>query len=179
MAPIEVRPVTQADVEAVAAGRWDVVRTVGQDCCAPAGEEDPRGPRPAVVAELGRRGVLDDGVPWPRELFELADEWERVCRVLGLTLAAAKAGRPAEDLQQRERRALGVDAAARWTLGLSPLAPLNGEPAWVTGAAIRRELAIADAVIPARAPGWEFATGVVGWLLWVTGAEDKMWDYQL
>lgn len=120
----------------------------------------------------GWTGVLDTGVPWPRSAAELDREWVRLRR--RLTRMTQQPGRAASELNGAERFTLGVRAAARWTSGEIAMAPTTGLDAPVTGAQLRAELAAAEQVMVARESGWEYATGIVFWLLWVTGANEEL-----
>lgn len=120
-------------------------------------------------------GVLDAGVPWPRTPQELDREWGRVVELVAeMTSGPA---RRASELSPGERYVMGVRAAARWTLGDSSRTPTSGRELEMSGAQIRAELALAERVVDRRAAGWAYASGVLEWLLWVTGAREELPPY--
>jgi hypothetical protein len=127
---------------------------------------------PPVVAVPGEVRMLDGGVPWVRTEAELAREWARLtARLVAVT---GGRGRAVAEMDGAERALLGVRAAARWTLGETACAPMSRDRVLVTGASIRGELAEAERVMEERGSRWPYATGVLYWLLWITGATPEM-----
>jgi hypothetical protein len=112
---------------------------------------------------------LDTGVPWPRTPAEIRHEWLRAAAVV----SKMRPGRSWAELPGVERYAFGVWEAAHWSRGEADTSPVRRMPGPVTGQAVRDELAAADAIVEARGEGWEYATGALMWLLWVTGATDR------
>jgi hypothetical protein len=131
---------------------------------------DGRPPAAGASAVPGHVCVLDGGVPWVRVKVELDREWQRVNALAGEILDR----RGDSALDGVEECVIGALAAARWTLGATQQAPMARAPLPVTGAAIKAELATARRVMEARGPRWAGATGVVHWLLWITGGSEEM-----
>lgn len=170
MGGFEVRPVTAADVGALAVGR-----------CACGCEEE--GPVEGLTVD-GRRlpvgapsnageGVFDfaantDG-PWPLPWPEFVRELDR--------LAAAdkeRRGRgdvPPSQVSARDLFVMGAWSAMRWTLGTSAKPPFwQGPPVLVSNTVIGRVLGGAGH-LAAHGLGdlpW-YAEGVRAWLRWITG----------
>ncbi len=133
------------------------------------------GEPPALLpgsAIAGQVGVLDGGVPWPRLASELDEQWDRL--LIRLAEALGAGDRPVEAMDGAGRFVLGVWTAAAWTLGHSPAAPISRADRAVTGPAIQEELAAAGQLVVGRRPYWEWATGVLEWLLWITGARETL-----
>jgi hypothetical protein len=76
-----------------------------------------------------------------------------------------------------ERHAMGVYAAALWTLSGTAEVPMGGSESPVTGPAVRQQLAEAEDLMVSRLEGWEFALGIVQWLLWITGGSERAPTY--
>ena len=128
---------------------------------------------PEIVAVPGQIRVLDEDVPWVRDQVELDEAWADLllaCKPLVVD------GRIDRDRLSGQGLALvGRLAAARWTMGgEGQPAPMTNHPEPVTGHAIRRQLAMAERLMTGRGADWETATGVVSWLLWVTGASEDL-----
>ena len=116
--------------------------------------------------------VLDAGVPWPRTPDDVAREWARVeARYARLFVSG---GRSLSQLTSAEQFVVGVRVAARWTRAESARSPLRLANEPVSGQAVRDELAVAESLMEARGRHWALATGVLHWLLWVTGAMDDL-----
>ena len=126
-----------------------------------------------VPAAPGVVGFLDTGVPWVRTMDELVREWRRLCAVIE-EIKAGPFGQGADAADGCEQHAFGARAAALWTLGADPRAPMSRTQLPVTGQAIRDELDAAEHVMISRQRGWEYATGTLFWLLWITGATETM-----
>jgi hypothetical protein len=124
-----------------------------------------------IVAVPGTIMTLDQGVPWIRTGEELDHEWNRLSR--HATLLPARQDVGDDGLTGGLKALLGVLGTARWCLGRDSMTPISDRRALVTGAAIKAELARAEAVMNSRQGSWEYATGVVMWLLWVTGAVEE------
>jgi hypothetical protein len=147
-------------------------------------EISPIGSSGASDREPGKRAapgvitVLDGGVPWVREQAELDFEWDRITRAAVSLLVDGQF--VYERIDGGGLALLGVMAAARWSTGRIDTAPMTNQAETVTGASIRRQLALAEARMVARGEDWEHATGVVTWLLWVTGVREDLvfpgWD---
>jgi hypothetical protein len=132
--------------------------------------------REAAVATVKTVGgpacVLDAGVPWPRTPDDVAREWARLeARYARITVVGR---RTMADLSSAERFVVGVRAAARWTRGEVEKSPVCLVGAPLTGQGVRDELDAAEALMEARGRHWEYATGVLHWLLWVTGASEDL-----
>lgn len=123
-------------------------------------------------AIAGQVGVLDSGVPWLRFAGELDEQWDRLLALLAD--AVGDEGLPVEAMDGRDRFVLGAWTAASWTLGHTAVAPVSRRERPVTGQAIREELAAAEQLVTGRRLYWDWATGVLEWLLWITGARETM-----
>jgi hypothetical protein len=126
-----------------------------------------------IPAVPGIVRMLDAGVPWFRTGAELDVAWDRLWEAVTAVLTN---GLPNdyESLVGVERALFGVYNAARWSLLQVPTAPMGGEHTPVTGGSIRRQLLRAETHMVSRQEGWEYATGIVTWILWVTGAREDL-----
>ena len=124
-----------------------------------------------IVAVPGEIMVLDQGVPWIRSGRELRYEWDRLSRHATLLPDPDASGY--REMTGGLKALLGVLATARWCLARTTTMPMSARPGLVTGASIKAELALAETVVNSRQGNWEYATGVLMWLLWVTGASEK------
>ena len=134
-------------------------------------------PPEGVSAVAGRVCVLDAGVPWLRTGVELEREWARLRPVVEPIFARVDAAPDAASFAPGERHAMGAYMSALWTLGGTAEVPLGGVESPVTGRAIRWQLAAAEDLMVSRCEGWEFALGVVQWLLWITSGSEKPLSY--
>jgi hypothetical protein len=137
------------------------------------GVGDGAAPPPGVPPAPGHICVLDHEVPWVRVGDELFREVSRLNAVVDELLEGPGAQDP-NQLDGAERRALGVYAAAAWTLGEDDRAPMARAQILVSGHAIRDEIALADPRMRNRDPGWQYALGVLDWLFWITGATESL-----
>lgn len=146
MAPIEVRPLTADQIEAVAAGRWD---------------------ESAVRSKTRSEGLICDANldgPWARSKERIAEE---VLRLMQWRRALEEG--PASARVLRLDFALGACAAALWTLARTPNAPMTGRPALVCNAAINEQVRLALVLADSDSVRWELGFGVVSWLQWLVG----------
>jgi hypothetical protein len=122
--------------------------------------------------------VLDGGVPWIRDRLELDQEWDRLVRTASTLLVDGRLAY--EELDGAGQALIGVFNAARWTTGRTHATPVTNEAVEVTGSSLRGQLAAAQERMAARRADWQYATGVVTWLLWITGARAELtypgWD---
>jgi hypothetical protein len=168
---IEIRPVTGAQVEALAAGRC---------ACGCEGDGPVREARtldgrllpagaPAHVAEMPQDFAANTDGPWPLP-------WSAFEREIG-KLAAADRQRlglgevPLSRLSPLHGFVLGVRSAMEWTLGLAAKPPFwPGPPVLVSDAAIGRALYNAGNVAArGRADLFWYAEGAQAWLRWIAG----------
>jgi len=146
------------------------VRNVAQ----PWPEQMPDLPVPdgEISARPGVVRILDHGVPWIRTRTELWDEWA----ALDDTAVGMVRARGVDGLNVSEKALTGLWRCARWTLGFDAVAPAQNRARPVTGASLRTEISWSASMSESRLEGWEWATGVLFWLLWATGAnEDLDW----
>ena len=130
-----------------------------------------------ATAVTGPACVLDSGVPWMRTGEELDREWARLRPQMALVYAKVAAWSDDSSFTPGERHAMGVYAAAVWTLGVTTEIPMGGSESPVTGQSIRRQLAEAEALMVSRRPEWEFGLGIVQWLLWITSGSEEPMSY--
>lgn len=136
----------------------------------------PGGSRVATVRPGGLPPVPAPVVDSPRSDEELAREWLLLQVLVGVMTDRPE--RPFEDLAGWELCALGVEAAALWTLGRTEVAPATRRAA--VRASLREvatELEVATRSTNAGGPAWEFACGVVAWLVWLLGGGGETVQY--
>lgn len=134
-------------------------------------------PAEGASAVAGRVCVLDTGVPWLRTGVELEREWARLGPIVEPIFAKVAAAPDGASFTPGERHAMGAYMSALWTLGGTAEVPLGGVESPVTGRAIRWQLSEAERLMVSRCEGWEFALGVVQWLLWITSGSEKPLRY--
>ena len=134
---------------------------------------DGSAPEPGTPPVPGRICVLDGGVPWVRVKSELVREMDRLAAVMREILDGP-AGRREDELDGAEQRVMGIWAAAEWTLGADDRSPMHRRHQLVSGQAIIDELAVAEPRMIDRAGGWQYALGVIDWLMWITGARETI-----
>lgn len=129
----------------------------------------------ATDAGRGRLLPRFDG-PWARSGQEVRDCWGVLGGLIGAFAEglAADPGRMTSELSYGERYTLGAHAAARWTLGLTPRAPLTAQEAVPDVHRVAIELAYADGCLTAEGPLQDPAAGVRAWLAWLTGQAERM-----
>jgi hypothetical protein len=166
----EIRPVTAADVQALAEGRC----TCGSEDEGPVEGFTPDGRRlPVGAPSNAGEGVFDfaantDG-PWPLP-------WSAFVRELDRLAAADKERQkrgdvPPSQVPVRDIFVMGAWSAMRWTLGASAKPPFwQGPPVLVSNAVIERVLGSAGHLATHGLGDlrW-YAEGVRAWLRWITG----------
>jgi hypothetical protein len=75
-------------------------------------------------------------------------------------------------LDSVERFLFGAYNAARWTLAKRSIGPMSGLRVPFAAGSTGRELSQAEISMVTRAEGWEYASGVMAWLLWIAGTID-------
>lgn len=112
------------------------------------------------------------GSPWVRSPQEIEDQ----VGILGALLyeMVSKGDREVDQLSYGERYAIGVRAAAQWTLGESEVSPLTAQTAAPSAGRVGSELDAASWLVANRGTGHEMAAGVRAWLAWMTGKTDRM-----
>jgi hypothetical protein len=128
-------------------------------------------------AVAGRVCFLDTGVPWLRTGAELEREWKRLRPVIEPVFTKVRIAPDTASFTSGERHTMGSYATAMWTLGGTTEVPLGRAESPVTGRAIRQQLATAHDTVESRCEGWEFALGVMQWLLWITSGSEKPPNY--
>lgn len=120
-------------------------------------------------------GGTPSASPWARSPGEIDAMYALVAGQMARI--AARPGRTVDQLSPAEHHALGVRAAARWTTGASPAAPLTDDelPPDVDSALTVLSLAeylMTSDDVPEQAVA--LAAGVRAWLVWLVGAEDRV-----
>ena len=131
------------------------------------------GPR-MTLSSSGRPQAMDPGAVCVRTDRECDQAW---ARVRGAVKGVVTNGlsNDYDCLDSVELFLFGAYNAARWTLAKSSIAPMSGRPVPFAAGTTRRELAQAEIRMASRAQGWEYATGVMAWLLWIAGTiEDPL-----
>lgn len=113
--------------------------------------------------------------PWARSPAEIDETYALLA--VQMQQIAARPVRTVEQLNPGEHYALGVRAAARWTMDAVATAPLTDEelPPDVDSAAT--VLALAEYLMASEGTPdqvYALAGGVKAWLVWLVGAEDRM-----
>jgi hypothetical protein len=157
----------------------------------PSGAQPPGGgpgsnePGVEWLAVPGVPAVLDGGVPWVRTGPELDREWARMMAAVAALGFGGERGpgvveRQYAALDGAGRAVLGVFSAARWSVGEVNRTPITERYAPVTGSSLTRELNTAERCSLLRVEGAAYATGVLAWLMWMTGERDTVvyptWD---
>lgn len=170
MGGFEIRPVTAADVQALAGGRC----TCGSEDEGPVEGLTPDGRRlPVGAPSNAGEWVFDfaantDG-PWPLP-------WSAFVRELDKLAAADKQRHkrgdvPPSQVPVQDIFVMGAWSAMRWTLGASAKPPFwQGPPVLVSNAVIERVLGSAGHLATHGLGDlrW-YAEGVRAWLRWITG----------
>lgn len=125
--------------------------------------------------EVTPAGGVPAGSPWARSPREIDETYA----VLYEQLKAIAAGsdRTVEELTPGEHYALGVRAAALWSMGRLAKAPLADEELAPDQGSAAMVMALAESLITAEdTPDQPFAlaSGVHAWLAWLVGAHDRM-----
>jgi hypothetical protein len=169
MGGIEIRPVTAAEVEALAAGRCTCgCQDIPDGELAPVVREFPVG-APAWVAGLPLDFAANIDGRW-------APTWTQFETQLRRQHAAEKelleyADIPPEQAPARVDFTVGVAVAKDWTLGQRDEAPfIRYSPMPVANETVRMVIGAGEEVIAASGAQtpW-FAVGALAWLRWITG----------
>jgi hypothetical protein len=164
----EIRPVTGAEVEALAAGRCTCgCQDIPDEGLAPVARELPVG-APAWVAGLDLDFAANVDGRW-------APSWAAFETQLRRQHAAEQellrfAGVPPDQAPARVLFTVGVAVAKDWTLGQRDGAPfIRYSPMPVANETVRMVIAAGEEVVASSAePSW-FAEGALAWLRWITG----------
>ena len=117
-------------------------------------------------------GLNPDG-PWARQPEQIRVELLTAVERLRQLRARPMSERMA-DAMVSESFAVGVFAAARWTLGLMAERPMDGVVARVCDVEVNGQLRHARRVFDCEGAGWDMAYGVLAWLQWLTGGLDEI-----
>jgi hypothetical protein len=117
-------------------------------------------------------GGGDGGLRCARSQVELDREWGRICGLMAPITNPPT--RKASELSDPQLHLLGASTAARWTLGYAARAPMSRTDQPVNAQTLHSEMTAAGAQVTSEHPNWPGATGVLRWLLWLTGVTEEM-----